>query len=166
MQRLSVVTGETIDLRIQLGLKNIGLDLIQSKNDLIVVGDAMRSRPINVGIDGRVLLSQLSDEELSLLLRYTQQETESGIETADIIAEIDLIRRQGYAIASNQLIMGVTCICAPVRNYIVPAILTVVGPEIRIKPQIEHYTRELLNSAARISKRVADFHKRGPVHPK
>jgi len=166
MQRLSVATGETIDLRIQLGLKNIGLDLIQSKNDLIVVGDAMRSRPINVGIDGRVLLSQLSDEELSLLLRYTQQETESGIETADIIAEIDLIRRQGYAIASNQLIMGVTCICAPVRNYIVPAILTVVGPEIRIKPQIEHYTRELLNSAARISKRVADFHKRGPVHPK
>jgi DNA-binding IclR family transcriptional regulator len=166
MRHLSSVTGETIDLRIKLGLKNVGLDLVQSKNDLIVVGDDLRSRPINIGVDGRVLLSQLDDEEVASVLKYLPPETAThpgNTASADLMSEINLIRRRGYAIISNELIMGVTCICAPITNYILPAVIIIVGPEIRIKPQIEYFTGELLASSARVSKRVADFQKKAPL---
>jgi IclR family KDG regulon transcriptional repressor len=160
MQRLSEITGETIDLRIKLGLKNIGLDLVQSKNDLIVVGDSLRNRPVNIGVDGRVLLSQLSDEELSLVLGYMQLEPvtkRESIDIDDLMAEINLIRQQGYATSSNELIMGVTCICAPIKNYILPAVLIIVGPEIRMKPKIKDLTKDLLVSSARISKSISVY---------
>jgi DNA-binding IclR family transcriptional regulator len=160
MQRLSQLTGETVDLRIKLGLKNIGLDLIQSKNDLVVIGDSLRVRPINIGVDGMVLLSQLRDEELWVVFGNMQLEPvtkRENIDTEDIMPKIKLIRQQGYALISNELIMGVTCICAPIKNYLLPAVLILVGPEIRMKPKIKNLTKELLICAARVSENVSEF---------
>jgi DNA-binding IclR family transcriptional regulator len=160
MRHLSHLTGETIDLRIKLGLRNIGLDLVQSKNDLIFVGDSMRNRPVTIGVDSRVLLSQLDDEELLPLLKYIQSRTAAGRENAgidDLLGEINRIRRQGYAVASNELIPGVICISAPVKNNIVPAVVSIVGPEIRIRPRVKEFIKELLLCSGRISQCISDY---------
>jgi IclR family KDG regulon transcriptional repressor len=163
MQHLSNLTGETIDLRIKLGLRNIGLDLVQSKNDLIFVGDTLRNRPVTVGVDGRVLLSQLDDEELSLVSPHILSDTVTKRKKADmdnLMDDINRIRRQGYAFSSNELIMGVSCISAPVKNNLIPAVISIVGPEIRIRPRVKDFSKELLVCAARISKCISNYQKK------
>ena len=160
MLRLSHLTSETIDLRIKIGLENIGLYLVQSKYDRITVGDSLRIRLISLGVDGRVLLSQLDDEELSPLLRHIQMGTAIKGESIDIgyiLDEITDIRQKGYAIAHNELINGVTCICAPVKKYIIPVSLSIVRPEARIKPSIQSYIDKLLISSTHISRSIAEY---------
>jgi IclR family KDG regulon transcriptional repressor len=160
MRRLSELTGETVDLRIMLGLKNIGLNIIQSKNDLIVVGDSLKIRPLKTGVDSLILLAQLNDEELRLTLKELTRESAAGRaknDAEDMIKKIKLIRENGYVIKSNELIMGVTCICAPVKNYLVPAVLVLVGPEVRMKPREEELNKELVRCASRISKKVSEY---------
>jgi DNA-binding IclR family transcriptional regulator len=157
MQRLSDASGETVTLRIKLGLKNIGLHLVQSKNDLIVVEKSLRIRPISMSIDGRVLLSLLGDEELAQVLESIRLEPvfpgeNTGSE--DMAAKIALIRKEGFGVSSNDLIPGVTCIAAPLKNYILPAVLIIAGPEIRIKPRLKALTLELIDSTRRISERL------------
>ena len=160
MLRLSQLTGETIDLRIKIGLKNIGLCLVQSKYDQITIGDSLRIRPVNPGVDGRVLLSQLDDTELSQVLDHIHMETvlkHENIETEKIMDEINYIRQRGYAVAHDELIRGVTCICAPVTNYIVPTALSVVGPEARMKPGIQSFIDKLLVSSTHISRSISEY---------
>lgn len=160
MQHLSSFTGETIDLRIKLGLKNIGLDLVQSKNDLIFVGDSLRNRSVTVGVDGRVLLSQLDDEELFLILKYMQSVTvvkRKKFNMDNLMDEIYRIRRQGYAVSSNELIMGVTCISAPVKNHLIPVVISIVGPAIRIQPKIKDLIKELLVCSSHLSRCISDY---------
>jgi DNA-binding IclR family transcriptional regulator len=159
MLHLSQLTNETIDLRINLGLKNIGLCLVQSKYDQITVGDTFRIRPVYLGVDGRVLLSQLDDITLSSVLEHVRMEKAKkfeNINTNELMDEIRIIRQQGYAIVHDELIKGVTCICAPVHNYITPAVLSIVGPEMRIKPKIQSYIEKLLASSNLISKEIAE----------
>jgi IclR family KDG regulon transcriptional repressor len=161
MLHLSNITGETIDLRIQLGVKNIGLCLVQSKYDLITVGDSLRIRPVNIGVDGRVLLSQLGDIELASILEHINMETilmHKRVDIENIMEEVTLIRQRGYGVVHNELIKGVTCICTPVKNYIVPAALSIVGPEKRMKPKINDFTEKLLYSSALISKYISEYH--------
>jgi len=159
MQRLSQLTSETIDLRINIGLKNIGLCLVQSKCDQITVGDSLRIRPICLGVDGRVLLSQLDDMMLSSIFEHACIEKDTKYKVMsinDLMDEICTIRRQGYAIVHDELIKGVTCICAPVKNYIIPAALSIVGPETRIKPKIQSHVERLLASSNHISMHIAE----------
>ena len=159
MQRLSQLTRETIDLRINIGLKNIGLCLVQSKCDQITVGDSLRIRPICLGVDGRVLLSQLDDMMLSSIFEHACIEKFRKYEIMNennLMDEIRIIRQQGYGIVHDELIKGVTCICAPIKNYIIPAALSIVGPETRIKPKIQGYVEKLLASSNHISMYIAE----------
>ena len=163
MLHLSQLTNETIDLRVNMGLKNIGLCMVQSKYDQITIGDSLRIRPIHLGIDGRVLLSQLDDITLSSVLEHVRMEKAIKHETIDIndlLDEIRIIRQQGYAIIHDELIRGVTCICAPVHNYITPAVLSIVGPELRIKPKIQNHIDKLLISSNLISKEISEYGKK------
>jgi len=162
MLHLSQLTNETIDLRINIGLKNIGLCLVQSKYDQITIGDSLRIRPIHLGVDGRVLLSQLDDITLSSVLEHVRMEKAKkyeNINTNDLMDEIRIIRQQGYAVVHDELIKGVTCICAPVHNYVTPAALSIVGPEMRIKPNIKSHIEKLLFSSNLISKDISEYNK-------
>ena len=162
MLHLSKLTNETIDLRINLGLKNIGLFLVQSKYDQITVGDSLRIRPIHIGVDGRVLLSQLDDITLSSVLEHVCVEKDKkceNINTNNLMDEIRIIRRQGYAVVHNELLEGVTCICAPVHNYVTPAALSIVGPERRIRPKTQSHIKKLLASSDLISKDISEYGK-------
>ena len=163
MLDLSGHTGETVDLRIKLGLRNIGLYLVQSKYDRIAVGDSLRNRPVNIGVDGRLLLSQLDDKEVLSTLMHIQMETSIKGESIDIdyiLSELDVIRRQGYAVVHNELLKGMTCLCVPVKRYILPVVLSIVGPETRIRPNIHEFTKKLLNSSASISKYITEYQER------
>jgi IclR family KDG regulon transcriptional repressor len=160
MSRLSEVTGETVSLGIKMGMKSVNIHVVTSKSDLKVDGANLRIRPVYVGVDGSVLLSQLDDYQVSNILNNVRRELEAQhgkIDREELMARIQSVRRQGYAVGDSALTFGVTCISAPVRNYALPTVLNLVGPEIRMKPRVQALTRETVGCAARISEKLKEW---------
>ncbi len=158
MNRLSLATGETVSLGVKMALKNINIHVVTSTSDLKVDGSNLRMRPIYIGADGLVLLSQLDDHQISNILSNIQAELKGKhekINVDNINAKIQLARRQGYLTGHSESTLGVSCISAPVRNYALPVVLNLVGPEIRVRPRISILIRELLASAGDISTNLA-----------
>ncbi len=158
MGRLSESSGETVSLGIKMGLKNINIHVVTSKSDLKVDGAKFRIRPVQMGVDGLVLLSQLDDKQVGNILHTIQPDLKSkNSKTAslDLINKIKQIRSLGFAIGHSELTLGVTCISAPLKNYALPAVLNMVGPEIRMKPKIQSLTADLITTAGRISNILA-----------
>jgi IclR family KDG regulon transcriptional repressor len=158
MNRLSEFSGETVSLGIKMGLKNINIHVVTSKSDLKVDGAKLRIRPVQVGVDGLVLLSQLDDKQITNILNTIQTDTRvktNKITASDLISKIKQIRSLGFAIGHSELTLGVTCISAPLKNYALPAVLNLVGPEMRMKPKIQSLTADLITTAGRISNILA-----------
>lgn len=159
MNKLSETTGETVSLGIKMGLKNINIHVVTSKSDLKVDGAKLRIRPIQMGVDGLVLLSQLDDKQIINILNTINSEMKdksSKNESLELMNKIKQIRSVGFAIGYSELTLGVTCISAPLRNYALPAVLNLVGPEIRMKPKIKSLTADLITSAGKISNILAN----------
>jgi DNA-binding IclR family transcriptional regulator len=157
MSHLSEITGETVSLGIKMGLKNINIFVVTSKNDLKVDGANLRIRPIHLGVDGKVLLSQLDNYQVSNILNSIHFELKKSVEKTTpeaLLAKIKLIRQRGYAVGHNETTFGVTCISAPVKNYALPAVLNLLGPEIRMRPRLADLTRELRDCASGISQKL------------
>ena len=158
MNRLSEKSGETVSLGIKMGLKNVNIFVVTSKSDLKVDGAKLRIRPVQEGVDGLVLLSQLDDKQIANILNTIQTDTKTKtVKNAsfDLGLKIKQIRSLGFAIGHSELTMGVTCISAPLKNYATPAVLNLIGPEVRMKPKIQTLTAELITTAGRISNILA-----------
>jgi DNA-binding IclR family transcriptional regulator len=74
-----------------------------------------------------------------------------------LMVELDQIRRQGYAITCGEGILGAMGISAPVMNYSCPVVLTILGPENRIRSRKASLIKELLKSAGNLSRNIAEF---------
>ena len=69
----------------------------------------------------------------------------------ELIAQLKQIRRQGYAVDAGERIHGAMCISVPIKNYVLPATLGILGPESRMKPRLTDFINELVASGTRIS---------------
>ena len=65
------------------------------------------------------------------------------------------IKEQGFAVSHGEIIPGIECIAAPIKNYNYPAALAVMGPENRIKHRTTEIIEVLKASAHCISSRIA-----------
>jgi DNA-binding IclR family transcriptional regulator len=64
--------------------------------------------------------------------------------------QLKVSKHQGYTIYREDS-HGITGISAPIKNYVCPAAISVVAPEMRIEPVITDIIDELKASAGRIS---------------
>jgi len=159
MERLADITEETINLAIMLNLNYNIIHAIPSKHDLRIIEENKRIGPIYTGATAKVMLSQLSDEELQITLRYIKFErfTENTVtDKAVLLEQVKEIRRKGYCVTYGERINGALCISAPVKNYLCPASLSIVGPENRLKARVKEVVEELKSSAGSISLDIAE----------
>jgi DNA-binding IclR family transcriptional regulator len=89
---------------------------------------------------GKILLAHLPESELQELLSgYTLYPNASRtiVDRSVLLAELDEVRRQGYATDYGEQEEGVNCIAGPVRNHTgrVVAAISISGPWIRISPE-------------------------------
>jgi DNA-binding IclR family transcriptional regulator len=163
MTRLSTVTEETISLAIMVQLHHILLHEISSKYDLKITEESKRLSPLFIGATAKALLSQLDDKDLRKTLKHVKFERTSEGVTVDrgtLMTQLMDIRRQGYCITCGERIPGALCISAPVTNYICPATLNILGPESRLRPRIDSFTKELLASTGRISEEIGQAYEK------
>jgi DNA-binding IclR family transcriptional regulator len=160
MQQVAEISGETVNLTVRLGIEYLPVYSIESKNDLRIHEEIKMLTPIFVGPTAKVLLAQSSDKELEKLLKHIKLEkiTENTItDKAMFLSKIQQAREQGYSISYGEKVPGALGIAAPIKNYYLPASLSILGPEYRLRDRIPELVKELIASANRISKNIDGY---------
>ena len=165
MKRLSQISEETLALDIMIGTQLYSLYQIPSKHDLKVTQENMMSGPPQAGASMKVLLSQFNDKQLKAALDTMNitRATERTITNKELLmTQVKEIRQQGYAVSYGERIPGAICISVPIKHYILPVALSVVGPENRLHPRVKEVVEEMKVISGRISSNIAvNFLKHG-----
>jgi DNA-binding IclR family transcriptional regulator len=154
MEEVATITEETVNLTVLSGLGQITIRTIPSKYHLRVV-EAVNALEFSFGgAISHVLLSQVKDNELDMVLRNRRLEpltNYSITEKEALLAEVQKTRLQGYEVTVGERIIGAMCISAPIRNYLIPVALGIIGPEARMKDKTSNFVKLLMDVSNRIS---------------
>jgi DNA-binding IclR family transcriptional regulator len=158
MKRISRISEETVTMDILIGLRHFPFYEIPSPHDLKVTQETRMSGLWYSGASIRALLSQLPDKQL----KYTLDNAiyPEGMENLEAVKEklngqIKEARRLGYDISYGERVPGAMCVSIPIKNYTLPAVLSIVGPESRLRPREKEAIAEMKTSAGRISANFA-----------
>ena len=118
-----------------------------------------QSCPAHATSSGKVLLAGLSPERVRELLgdRLPAYTPDTVTEPAALAAELDEVRRSGWAGVREELEVGLNAVAAPVRDSggKIIAALSVSGPSYRLEPsRFEAVARMTVAAADRISRRL------------
>lgn len=158
MERLWKLSRETVALFILAGKHKILLKEMQSNYELRFVTE---QTPVHIFSDpggiGKTLLSLLSDAEFDSIVENSEPAARQNLfEQPDKIkSEIQQIRRDGYFLGHKKDKAGAVTVSAPIKNYVYPAVVSIIGPEYRMLPNAEEYMREVKKSAVWISSHLA-----------
>jgi len=158
MDRLARLSKETVALDIMIGTHIFPLYEIPSQHNFRVTQESRASGPVNAGASGKALLSLLNEKQLRNALAGTRpvRVTDRTVTDPDLLtAQVRETACRGYAVSRGERIDGVMCISAPVKNYSLPVVLSIVGPESRLSQQAPQAIAQILISAERISRSAA-----------
>jgi IclR family KDG regulon transcriptional repressor len=159
LEYLRDISGETTGLQIQMGYSRMALEEVQSLQPIRLFGFKGHTRPIYTGGPGKVLLAQLNDNELKILMKNIQLipiGPKTIIDKKLLMNEVEKARELGYATGLNDTIEGVATIAVPVKNYLCPVALGIVGPENRFSYM--DFLDELKKCALNISKNLSEVY--------
>ena len=166
MIRLAGTTEETVNLAVMIQLHYTLIHEIASKHDLRITEESKRLGPLYIGATAKVLLSQLGDEELRTTLKHIRfdQVTEKTVTDKQLLmTQLKECREKGYCVTYGERIPGAICISAPIKNYICPASLSIVGPKNRLRLRVNEVVEELKASVKRVSGNIAESFKEKEV---
>ena len=160
MNDLAKYTQVTVTLVVLVGLNAARINMIHGSHLLRLTNaeDKPDAEQFFLSAPGRVLISQLSDENLKKISRFIKPQSTDPQEAIfeEVMTEVRKVQRQGYALSSGTRIQGVSCISVPIRNYSLPAALNVIGPDTVINPRIKQFAPKAVAAAANISEFLKD----------
>jgi DNA-binding IclR family transcriptional regulator len=133
--RLAQTVGETVNVTVLSGLEALYLDQVSGPSALALRNWAGQRIPLHATSNGKVLLAfsspVLLTEVTRALRRYTAR---TVVDEQALAAELDDVRRRGWALAVDELEEGLTAIAAPIRGAdgAVVASLSASGPTFRL----------------------------------
>jgi DNA-binding IclR family transcriptional regulator len=159
MGRLSALTGETINLTILIGIQNVLLRDIPSSHELRVVERGMDMRYVSSGATAKVLISQLEKVKLDIALanlNLSLLTDDKKPSREKVIGQLQKIKQDAFCVSSSARIQGAMCLAVPVRNYVLPVALSIIGPENRLQTKIDVYLNALKSAASEVETKIAD----------
>jgi IclR family transcriptional regulator, KDG regulon repressor len=158
MTSLKNLTRETILLHLRAGLQKVCIEKIDSPEDLKYTNEKGSATPLYVGGGGKILLSELQDDEIRMILKQislVQITSKTLCDPRQLWAEIKKVRQQGYATSFGERVPGSSCVSVAVKNYVSPVALSILGPASRFTPErIRRTITKLKLAAAKISKNL------------
>jgi DNA-binding IclR family transcriptional regulator len=161
MQRLWEFSGETVSLLILVGINGMYLEEYVSPQLIRYNSGKGAVTPLHTGAGGKVILAQLSENKLKLTLKNLTFETRGPNTISDkekLNGEIDKARKQGYAISFEETAVGGAAISLPVKNYVCPVAISIIGPDNRLAPKMMGLLEEMKISAERISNKLKEIY--------
>jgi DNA-binding IclR family transcriptional regulator len=161
-RQLAAATGETVNITVLSDSSALYLDQVAGTSALQPHNWVGQHIPLHATSNGKVLLSGLDAAALDRLLPKLPSYTPQTItRKAALRAELDQVREQGYAIAVDELEVGLTAVAAPIRNAggDVVASMSVSGPTFRIEQRTEEIVSRLREAALEVSLRLGWGHR-------
>ena len=168
MEALRDLCDETVALHLLDGLGRTVIQQVESPHDLRRTYRSLgKPMPLHAGSPGKLLLAFLPAAESRKALceeALTAFTPRTIVDRESLAAELNAIRRRGYAISSSEHSPGITSISCPIRNRLgaVIAAINISGPSSRFSEAValEHLPalRGLTNSISRV------LGYEGPVH--
>jgi IclR family transcriptional regulator, KDG regulon repressor len=157
LDRLRDLTTESAQFRIRSGLANMCVAKADSPHHMRVHSVVGRNQSLNVG-SSKVILAYgdpaLTDEVIAAgLPHYTDR---TIVDPAALRAEIEATRARGYSVSKGERIVGAVSLGAPVfgRDGVLVGVISLLGPETRIDPMLDTCIRQLVETAAALSREL------------
>nr|BBH92735.1 IclR family transcriptional regulator [Thermogemmatispora argillosa] len=151
-------TEENAELHIRQQETRVVIEVVRSPHNLRPFADIGAPLPLHRGAAGKVLLAWLPEEERRALARASRERFDSeqvrrekGWDEGAFLAELEQVRRQGWAYSEGERIAGVAGLAAPIfdRRGQVAAALTLVAPAARLGSEQRVRAIPLVCEAAR-----------------
>jgi DNA-binding IclR family transcriptional regulator len=116
LERLTKETNQTVSLGVSQQWSAVVIDQIDPPNPIRLVNNVNVPLPLHCTSNGKVILARLNEAELDAYLRMPlERRTEHTITNAKRLRhEIDGVRAQGYAVAVDELVEGVSAVSVPI----------------------------------------------------
>jgi DNA-binding IclR family transcriptional regulator len=152
MQKLSKATEETVYLAVFDGNQFLYVSIIDSPQMLKCSADIGIHPPAYCSASGKVLLAYLPEDKKEAFLPEEFQSFGPNTirNAAELEAELNKTRLNGYAIDDEEWNPSVRALAAPVWNYDgkIIATLSIAGPKVRMSQQRMEEAAQLLVKAA------------------
>lgn len=149
--------GETVTLGIPYGDELVFIDRVIGSNDAVFYCDVGRHLPLHCGAAGKAVLAWLPDERREAYISSgLSSRTPKTITDPDALrAELEGIRRQGYAVSDQEVDLGIRAVAVPVFDFSgqVAGGIAVAGVAARFdEDAIERFAAELVQIGREVSK--------------
>ena len=160
MQHLMQISRETVTLSVPLSNNRIGTDRIcleevESPEALKYNAGRGSIAPLYAGAAGKVILAEMTDQQLNLIfqaMRLTLAQKKTKMSAEVLWKDVRRIQQCGYATSIGERIPNCASISVPIKNYVCPVALSILGPENRFGDKMIGLLEVLKKSASRISK--------------
>ena len=112
-------TSETVQMATLDGVSAVYLALSESPHPMKLTSRAGARLPAHTSAIGKALLAELDPEEAARRLAGAElvRLTEHTIVSAtDLLAELEMTRKRGYAVDDEEFAVGLRCIAMPIRD--------------------------------------------------
>ena len=162
-RQLAADTGETVNIAVLAESSALYLDQVAGSSALQPHNWVGQHIPLHATSNGKVLLSGLEPDRLEEVLGSLAAYTGHTITRKKALREeLDRVREQGYAVAVDELEVGLTAVAAPVRNAHgdVVASMSVSGPSFRLpEDRLTEVVRLVVSAAEEVSHRLGWGHR-------
>ncbi|GAA2759434.1 IclR family transcriptional regulator domain-containing protein [Actinopolymorpha rutila] len=141
MTKLRDSTGETVGLSVGLGDQVIHIDQVESASELRAMFEIGRPLPLWSGAPSRLLLAELDEADVQRIAHAERRADLSPINPPEPNTLIELVRQarsEGFAVAIEETLPGVSTLAAPIRSSTGDLVgtVSVTSPTIRMTPEV------------------------------
>jgi DNA-binding IclR family transcriptional regulator len=151
MGELADKTKETVSIHTVSGKNRVCIDAMATASPLRSVTQPGEQVPLGVGSSSKTLLAFMPKPELTPIMPSIGRAAKRP--QGELQAELEKIRKQGYAVSHGERVFGVSSISAPIKgvNEEVKYCLTVAGPTVRVEVHEKEFVKLVVQAAANIS---------------
>ena len=151
-RQLADDTGETVNITVRSETSALYLDQVVAGSSAVHSHNWVGQHiPLHATSNGKVLLSELSDAELKEAVRTLPRVTDQTVTSRSRLrADLAEVREAGYALAVDELEVGLTAAAAPIRSAHgdIIASMSISGPTFRLTEEKLARTVPMLVAAA------------------
>ncbi|HSE71811.1 MAG TPA: IclR family transcriptional regulator [Nocardioidaceae bacterium] len=157
-RQLAADTGETVNIAVLSGHSALYLDQVAGASALQPHNWVGQHIPLHATSNGKILLSGMTDAEVTETVPTLPAYTDFTITTRKKLRrELEEVRARGYALAVDELEIGLAAAAAPIRNAHgdVIASLSISGPTFRLdEERLGEVLPPLIRAASEVSVRL------------
>jgi DNA-binding IclR family transcriptional regulator len=154
LEEAARASGETVTLNTARGRERVCIDVVDTPSPLMSIAKPGEHRPLVDGATAKLLLAYLPRSESKDAVNFALRI--SGQRRSELLAELDRVRRQGYAVTHGERVLGLTAVAAPVRDTEEDGkyCIAIAGPTARMKPRISEHVRIAVRAGDEVSRRL------------